>query len=291
MFMPPPCTYDEYLHGMFWIPGVDKYQGAIPCVLHEPNIVRNGAETPPYLMIYCHGNAMDLGQCDFMDIIANQLGIYGISFDYNGYGLATQKKVKPSEYSSSKDVLTVYNFVKNVMNWPPERIIIYGQSIGSGIAASCAHKAQKQNDNLMGLFLHSGYTSIRDVAVSFVGFAGNFILNRFNTKEALKTLTCPLLLMHGDVDDVIPYNMSVIMNDFYTGNKIKDFHTASGRGHNNMSIELDLALPMSNLISAIEEYRAEENIEIPPAPTNTKEVILANQNQEVSLDNKSRITS
>lgn len=141
MFMPPTPTYDINLHGMFWIPGVDKNQGTIPCVLHVPQISRDSNEEIPYLMIYCHGNAMDLGQCEFMNTITNHLGIYGISFDYNGYGLATQKKYKPSEYSASRDIQTVYHFVTNTLHWPPERIILYGQSIGSGIATFGAWKA------------------------------------------------------------------------------------------------------------------------------------------------------
>lgn len=125
----------------------------------------------------------------------------------------------------------------------------------------------------MSLFLQSGYTSIRDVAVSFVGFFGHFILNRFNTRNALKTLNCPLLLMHGNIDEVIPYHMSETLHNSYTGNQIKYFHTANGRGHNDMSFDSDLAIPMSHIISEIEEYRTKENIIIPPPPSDIQKII------------------
>merc|ERR1712137_28797 len=268
MFMPPPATYENDLPGMFWVPGADKYQGDIPCTLHQPMNLRNPSEPPPYILIYAHGNAMDLGQCTFLDELALHLGIYCIALDYNGYGLATHKNLVTTEASASKDIYTVYQFVRKELNWPAERIILYGQSIGSGIAACCAHRAQKDGENIMGLFLHSGYTCIRDVAVSFVGFLGNFILNRFNTKQRLKELKCPILLTHGDMDEVIPYNMSQIMYEYYQGNELKIFHTAEGKGHNNMEVIEDLAIPFSTMISQIETYRQHANIPIGEAPRN-----------------------
>ena len=263
MFIPPnPPRYNETLPNFFWIPKMKK-TNPIPCVLYHPPIKK----PLPYLMIYCHGNAMDLGDCRYIlrDIALN-LGIYCVAFDYSGYGLTRDRGEAPSEYSSSRDAIAVYEYMRNEMEWPADRIIIYGQSIGTGIASTIALHAQKKGEPVMALFLQSGYTSIRDVAKAFVGLPGTFILNRFNTREKLKQLTIPILWTHGDIDDVIPYEMSKIMSDEYKGHTITNFHTASGKGHNDMCISADLAIPFSEMISRIEKQREEEGLVIPPHP-------------------------
>ena len=265
MFMPPnPITYDASMRNLFWIPE-KKTRPSIPCVIfHPPTEV-----TFPYLMIYCHGNAMDLGQCDyFLQELALHLGIYCVGFDYTGYGLTRERGEHPTEYAASRDGFAVYDYFVEELNWPADRVIIFGQSIGTGIATSIAAEAQKRGDSTMALFLQSGYTSIRDVAMAFVGFPGMFIINRFNNQQRLKGLKLPVLFAHGDQDEVIPYEMSQIMAAEYKGHDITAFHTANGKGHNNMSTAIDLAIPFSEMISRIEQHRADTGIAIRGAPEN-----------------------
>jgi pimeloyl-ACP methyl ester carboxylesterase len=259
MFLPPECTYDKSISGYLEIPHPKGW--VLPATLHS------ASPKPDYLVIFCHGNAMDLGQCDFLSgaITCSMQNVAVLSFDYSGYGLSGCKSF-PSERSAKMDIQIVYDYVRFKLCWPASRIIIFGQSIGSGVATHGAWYASQRKDEIMGLFLLSGYTSIRQVAASFVGVVGYCIFNRFNNLDTLKKLNIPLLLAHGNVDEVIPFPMSQTMNQAYTGHSINHFYIAENRGHNDLQFKKDCAIPLMNWIRAIEEYRAEIQFVLPECP-------------------------
>jgi abhydrolase domain-containing protein 17 len=269
MFMPPNATYTESLDGLFWVPrkrgsALSSRRQPLPCTLHRSE------KAPKYFVIYCHGNAMDLGDSfDWVEEFARQTGTFCLAFDYAGYGIARQTSLTPCEASVTQDVIEVYDFVRDELAWPAERVILYGQSIGSGVATACAAHAAKRKDKIMGLFLHSGYTSIRDMAVSFVGVVGNLIPNRFNNRALFRHLTCPVLLSHGDQDEVVPYHMSVALNQMYNGNPISLFHSAAGHGHNDLDVRKDIAEPFIHFMEEIERQRDTAGAQIPPPPAFT----------------------
>jgi len=262
MFLPPTTTYDPSVLEYYWIPRPKRTLQPLPFTLHKPP-----SNNSPYLIIYSHGNAMDLGDANFFaHELASSSGYSVLSYDYTGYGQARQTGQIPCEASATNDVAAVYDFVRTELQWPSERIILLGQSIGSGIATFGAAYAQKKKENIGGLFLASGYTSIRRVAAAMVGFPGNLILNRFNNQRVLTTLDCPLLLVHGNQDEVIPYHMSTTLAKEYKGHTVSLFHTAEGRGHNNMSVANDLSAPLHQFISQIEQSHAQNGTQIPPIP-------------------------
>jgi fermentation-respiration switch protein FrsA (DUF1100 family) len=99
----------------------------------------------------------------------------------------------------------VYSFVQKEWNLPESRIVLFGQSIGSGPSVWMASQAP----NLGGLILQSGYTSIRDLVAQEVGWFVKWVVwNRWNSKKIIKDVQCPILLMHGEKDDLIHPNHS-----------------------------------------------------------------------------------
>ena len=124
----------------------------------------------------------DIGQVFVGDLEVNFLG-----FDYTGYGLAS-KSNSPSEKSAKKDMRMAYRFVRDKLKWPADRIILYGQSIGTGVACYGADYAREQGDNIMALILHSPYMSIRQLAEAIAGTLGKLIANRFNNLDLLENV-------------------------------------------------------------------------------------------------------
>jgi hypothetical protein len=105
-------------------------------------------------IIYSHGNATDVGamfplQC----ILAHSLECNVISYDYSGYG---ESGGIPMEANTYRDIAGVYEWtLKNVCSDDASKIILYGQSVGSG---PCCHLASTEDD-LGGMILHSPFTS------------------------------------------------------------------------------------------------------------------------------------
>lgn len=260
IFSPPPVSYNEMLNGLFWIPK-EGDNPKLPCTLHCPG------DTSPYIMIYCHTLSSDLGRVSpTLEELAKEVGIYVLAFEYSGYGLATKDNIGASEIAATKDIETVFMYVREKLQWPAERIIIYGKALGCGVASNCAKFAELNNHRIMGLVLQSGFTCLRDLAFSTKGIFGCVVANRFHIREILSEIHCPLLLIHGKKDQHIPYGMSVTLMEEYHGNEIKLFHPAVDGAHHDLSIKNDIANPLTQFFSQIEEARQKENIIIPNIP-------------------------
>ena len=105
-------------------------------------------------IIYSHGNATDIGAMyPLQSILSNSLECNVVSYDYSGYGESGGVAMEANTYT---DIAGVYEWtLKNVCNEDESRIIVYGQSVGSG---PCCHLA-KQVDGLGGMVLHSPFMS------------------------------------------------------------------------------------------------------------------------------------
>ena len=105
-------------------------------------------------IIYSHGNATDVGAMyPLQAILSNSLECNVVSYDYSGYGESGSVAMEENTYT---DIAGVYEWtLKNVCDGDESRIILYGQSVGSG---PCCHLA-KQVDGLGGMVLHSPFMS------------------------------------------------------------------------------------------------------------------------------------
>jgi hypothetical protein len=105
-------------------------------------------------IIYSHGNATDVGAMfPLQSILAHSLQCNVVSYDYSGYG---ESGGVPMEANTYSDIAAVYAYtVKNVCNDDASKVILYGQSVGSG---PCCHLACRQDD-IGGMVLHSPFTS------------------------------------------------------------------------------------------------------------------------------------
>ncbi len=151
-------------------------------------------------LLYFHGNGGSLAIrapriARFMD---QGWGIYMMT--YRGYGGSTGS---PSEAANVADARLAYAaLVKESV--PPKSIVVYGESLGSGIAVRIAAELP-----VGGVMLDAPYTSIVDVAAQAYPFlpVRIFLTDRYETTRYIAGIKAPLLILHGARDGVVPVAM------------------------------------------------------------------------------------
>ena len=110
----------------------------------------------------------------------------------------------PSDAGIMHDSEAIYDFLTNRLKVKPKNIILFGRSIGSGPATYLASKRE-----VGALVLMSAFTSIRAVVKDFMGKLAQYLIKeRFNNLETMAQVKCPTLLIHGQKDNLIPFNHS-----------------------------------------------------------------------------------
>ncbi|MDP1640381.1 MAG: alpha/beta hydrolase [Hyphomicrobium sp.] len=174
--------------------------------------------------LYFHGNAGNLANRSerVRRLLARGWGVLFMS--YRGYSGSTGK---PSESANVADAKLTYDVLREA-GVAADDIIIYGESLGSGVAVQVA--AEKQ---VGGLVLDAPYTSIVDVAeVSYPYLPVRpFIFDRYETMQFLPKVTVPLLVMHGEDDRVIPVEMGKAV--YAAANAPKEIATFPRAGHSD----------------------------------------------------------
>lgn len=152
-------------------------------------------ENPKGLVFYLHGNA---GSNSSWGQIADVYLANGYDFfilDYRGYG-KSQGKIS-SEKQFHHDIQIVYDSLKS--HYLEKDIVVIGYSIGTGPAT---HLAAKNNPKL--LILKAPYYNLPDLAGKLVKFYPSFLIRyKFRTDKYLPQVKCPVVIFHGDVDEII----------------------------------------------------------------------------------------
>lgn len=178
------------------------------------------------LLIYFHGNAGNIGHriYDLMKIRALGINVLGVS--YRGYG---RSEGKPSEKGIYIDGKAALGFSQKELGFPIERIFILGRSIGTTVAIHSA-----MNLNAAGLILVSPLTSGKEQTETTTLAAFSFLAgDAFNNISKINQISCPVLIIHGEHDKIIPFNMG---QKIYDGLKVrKKLVKIDGAGHNDLS--------------------------------------------------------
>jgi uncharacterized protein len=148
------------------------------------------------LVIYFHGNggALNLRADRFRWLTADGFGLLGVS--YRGYGGSTGK---PTESGLLLDAMAAYDFA--AARFPPGRIVLWGESLGTAVAVALAAERQ-----IGGLILDAPFTSAADVGAAAYPFVPVrwFIKDSFHSDERIGRVKAPLLVLHGERDRIIP---------------------------------------------------------------------------------------
>ena len=184
----------------------------------------------PICIIYCHGNCGDLGYALYDSYqLAKYTNCLILCFEYPGYG--TFKKTKITENNLYISIQKAYLYAKNKLHFSEKNIILYGFSLGTGIALDLACK---KNFPVGGLILQSPYLSIMRIIYNI---KKTFFLDIFPNCDKVKNIKTKTLFIHGTEDQVIPYIHGRILAKLIPEKYLYQFLTIRNGDHNNLLID------------------------------------------------------
>ena len=160
------------------------------------------ADASKPVLIYYHGNAGHIG--DRADKIRGYVNAgYGLLLQTYRYNAGTDQQ--PSEAGLYEDGRAGLSFVTG-QGIPQDRIVLYGESLGSGIAVKIAADQAQAGTPVGAVVLEAPYDSIAKVAQSHYWYTPALWLvrDRFDSAAIVSTVGAPLLVVHGERDRVIP---------------------------------------------------------------------------------------
>jgi abhydrolase domain-containing protein 17 len=173
-----------------------------------------------YTILFSHGNAEDIGSALPTLKKLHGLGFSVFAYDYQGYGTSSGS---PSEENAYKDVNAAYNYLIEELNVSANRIIAYGRSLGGAVAIDLAQKRP-----LAGLIIESSFTTAYRVVTQIPLFP----FDKFKSISKIKQVHCPVLIIHGKRDEVIPFSHGEKL--FLEANEPKASYWVEAAGHNNL---------------------------------------------------------
>lgn len=183
IFRPPPASYSE-TDDLLKIIAEDGQQLS---ALYLQN-----AEAQ-YTILYSHGNASDIGtvRSNLENIRAAGFSVF--AYDYRGYGTNAGT---PSERGTYRDIEAAYRYLTEQLALSPNQVIVHGQSVGGGPSVYLAAQ-----EPVGGLILESTFTKIFRVVLPFPILP----FEKFPNIDRLAQVDCPVLVIHGQSDRIIPF--------------------------------------------------------------------------------------
>ena len=182
------------------------------------------ADTSGPVLLFCHGNAGNISHRLESIQIFHALGLNVIIFDYRGFGRSSGT---PDEKGTYQDAESVWNYIIDMKRFQSEQIVVFGRSLGTGIASWLARQHQPG-----ALILESSYTSLPDLGARIYPYFPVRLLARhhYPTIEHLSHITCPVLFIHSPDDEIMPFALG--KENFRQANEPKQFLEIQG-SHND----------------------------------------------------------
>ncbi|WCO01049.1 alpha/beta hydrolase [Psychroserpens ponticola] len=177
------------------------------------------------VVLYLKGNSKSIKGWGKFAVDFTRHGYDVLMVDYRGFGKSTGRR---SQKAIKRDLQLIYNKLKELTS--ERNIILYGRSLGSGFAAKLA----SMNHPKM-LVLDAPYYSLTKVTARYAPFMPLSLLMKYPlpTYKWLKYVQCPIHIIHGTDDKLIPYKTSVKLSQ--VNPKLTKLHTVIGGGHKNLN--------------------------------------------------------
>lgn len=158
------------------------------------------AENSRRALLFCHGNGGNMAWRLQYYTLFHDLGFNLLTFDYRGYG---RSEGSPSEENTYEDARAAWKYLVEDKGFSPEDTVIYGRSLGGGVAARLAFEKKPG-----ALALESTFTSMADKAREMMPFlpVSLILKHEYPTKEIIGKMECPVLILHSPEDDLIPFS-------------------------------------------------------------------------------------
>lgn len=154
-------------------------------------------------LIFFHGNAGNVGaRLPNIEVLVKRLQTNVLILAYRGYG---DSDGRPSEEGLNLDAETTLNFALDDDEIDNDRIFVFGRSLGAAVGARLASTKSNQ---LQGVILENGFTSIADMVDHLMPMVARFkfFIQRlfYPTEKYVKDITCPVLIIRGVKDEIVP---------------------------------------------------------------------------------------
>jgi fermentation-respiration switch protein FrsA (DUF1100 family) len=200
-------------------------------------------------VIISHGNAGNISYRIplIRMLIHEKLSV--LAYDYQGYGKSTGT---PTIDNVCRDGLAAYDFLTKQRNVDPAKIIVYGESLGGGIASYTA-----ANRKVGGIILQSTFSSLPHIArkrMALMRFYPDFLFpkNKLDSAKLLEDEHAPLLIVHGRIDSIIPVEEAEVI--FKRASAPKKLVIIDNANHNDVygsPNEIELNTAVSKFIDSV----------------------------------------
>jgi fermentation-respiration switch protein FrsA (DUF1100 family) len=180
-------------------------------------------------LLWFHGNAGNIGhRVENLGLLHSKLQINVFIFDYRGYGRSTGEISESGTYLDGRAAIA---FLRERRGVQAHQLILFGRSLGAAVAAEMASSL-----DCLALILESPFVSVPEMArtVFPIGPFAALLSTRYDTVEKVRRIRNPLLVLHGDQDEVVPYTQG--RKVFEAAPEPKRFHTIVGARHNDTYI-------------------------------------------------------
>lgn len=177
--------------------------------------------------LFCHGNAGNISHRLVTIQTLHVLGFNVLVFDYRGYG---RSQGKPDEKGLYLDAQAAWNHLTQSRGLPPERIVLSGESLGGAVAIDLATHVKP-----LALVVESTFTSLADVgSMHYPLLPVRWVIgDEYRSLDKIGLVKCPLLILHGSDDELVPIDMARRL--FAAACEPKQFIETPG-GHNEAGL-------------------------------------------------------
>jgi fermentation-respiration switch protein FrsA (DUF1100 family) len=176
-------------------------------------------------VLLCHGNAGNVGDRVIHAQLLSTAGFDVLLFDYRGYGASTGRPDEDGTYLDARAALQV------LISQPEadsERVVYLGESLGGAVALALALQSPPS-----GLILQSTFTSVREVARRHYPIIPRGVIpDAYPSARRIGRLRAPVLVLHGDRDEIVPVEQGRALFD--AAAQPKRLHVFHGAGHNDL---------------------------------------------------------
>lgn len=181
---------------------------------------------PKGVVLYFHGNAGSLRDWGAVATTFTHLGYDALMMDYRGYGKSSGQLHTEADFHT--DAQVAYDYLRK--RYTESQIVIYGRSLGSGIASYLATHTRPRL-----LILETPYTSFEQIIADRMPMLPISLLLKYplRTDTWLDQVQCPIALFHGTADGVVPYAHSQQLKGLIKGPH--ELITVSNGNHGNLA--------------------------------------------------------
>ncbi len=183
----------------------------------------SGAKAP--VLLWFHGNAGNIShRLENIKLLHDLVGVQVFIFDYREYG---RSQGRISREGTFKDAAAAYRYVAETRGLPASEIILFGRSLGTALATDLAVRLPCR-----ALILESAFTNSSDMAKLFAPFMFDWRPSvPYDNLGKIDNLKVPVLIVHGDEDEIIPVEMGRRL--YAAAHEPKELYIIPGAHHND----------------------------------------------------------